>query len=465
MLTSVARYALARGVPGLINFAALALFTRLLDEQQYGQYALIFAAVALGNALLLQWLSHGLLRLAAPYAGRRQIFLATVLRLFVPLYLLTSVVLVVGVGLTAGWHDGRLMSAGVALLLAQGWHDLNLNLATADQRPGLYGGLSTLRAGASLLFGGLAAWAGLGATGVAGGVAVGGLVSGLYAWFLSWTRSLRVPGDGALRRELFRYGIPLAGAFVLAYVISAADRFMLAEFISPAAAGVYAPAYDLVLQAMGVLMMVVNLVGFPKAVVAVESGDPATRDRQFREHATLLWAVALPAAAGIATLAPSVSQILGPRFAPAARQLLPLLAVAQLLAGIKAFYFDLSFQLGRATRLQLLTVAAGAAVNIVLNVWWIPRYGIMGAAYATLAAYLVALALSWGLGRNVLPLPTPWAALARITVATTGMCLVLLFVRGTGGPLALVAQVTLGATVYTVLLLLFAGGNRRRMLA
>ncbi|HJP62281.1 MAG TPA: polysaccharide biosynthesis C-terminal domain-containing protein, partial [Mucilaginibacter sp.] len=42
------------------------------------------------------------------------------------------------------------------------------------------------------------------------------------------------------------------------------------------------------------------------------------------------------------------------------------------------------------TRLSMLRTGVGAIVNIVLNIFWIPRYGIMGAAYATLIAYCVA---------------------------------------------------------------------------
>lgn len=39
------------------------------------------------------------------------------------------------------------------------------------------------------------------------------------------------------------------------------------------------------------------------------------------------------------------------------------------------------------TRVHLLTVGAGAAINIGLNLWLIPRYGALGAAFASLVAY------------------------------------------------------------------------------
>ena len=42
------------------------------------------------------------------------------------------------------------------------------------------------------------------------------------------------------------------------------------------------------------------------------------------------------------------------------------------------------------TKLSMLRTGMGALVNIALNIIWIPKYGIMGAALATLIAYFTA---------------------------------------------------------------------------
>lgn len=456
---------MARGFPAVINFLTLALFTRLLTQEEYGQYALVVAGVALAYALPVQWLSHAVLRLSVPYSAERPAFLATVARLLIPILCSAAILLGLGIGSAAKWRNTPLIAAGVGLFLAQSWHELNLSLATADRRPKRYGMLSTIKASASLLLGGTAAWAGLGVVGVLIGVALGGAISGAYGYACAWAASRGVPADSGLRRELVRYGLPLAGVFLLSYVISSSDRFFLAQMISPAAAGAYAPAYDLVLQAMVAIMMVVNLVTFPLAVVAVDSGDLPAREQHFRKHATILCAVAVPAAAGIAVLAPSLSRILGPQFAGSALVLIPLFAFAQLLSGVKSYYFDLSFQLSRATAYQLASVAVGAIVNVAFNLWLIPIYGTVGAAYATIAAYLAALIVSWGLGRRLLPLPIPWAAVMRVGAATAGMCMALLAIRRAGGGFVVLGQVSLGVTVYCLLMLVLARGRWRGVLA
>ena len=61
-LKHAAVYLVARGVPGIVSFVAIPLFTWLLTPAQYGQYALIIAAVLIGNALFFQWVRLSLLR-------------------------------------------------------------------------------------------------------------------------------------------------------------------------------------------------------------------------------------------------------------------------------------------------------------------------------------------------------------------------------------------------------------------
>jgi O-antigen/teichoic acid export membrane protein len=464
MVRDIARYAAARGLPGLVNFLALSLYTRLLTEREYGVYALVLAGVALAYSLALQWLSLAVLRLADPARDQRLVFLATVTRSFAPVAIATAL----GYGLIS-WLTIRdvpiaVVAAGSALLVFHAWFDLNQNLATADRDPARFGTLAAIRAVVSLVLGGTLAALGAGALGVLAGLATALLVAGTWVGFSYWRGSTRALPDPRMRAQLLQYGIPLAGAYVLDYVVSSSDRLLLGGLISTDAAGLYAPAYDLCQQSLWAVMMVVNLAAYPLAVRAVDAGDLEARDRQLRRHLALLLVLGLPAAAGLAVLAPAVSGVLGARFSHAAAELMPILAPAALLGGLKSYYFDLSFQLGRATKLQVVTVAACALLNLGLNAWWIPVWGVRGAANATLVAYAVALVLSWWLGRRVLALPVPVKPLVRVSVATVGMSLVLLPMREQTGIAAAAGLIVLGAMVYGGILLLLTGGRPRRLL-
>src|SRR6266550_8891404 len=62
VLGHAAVYLLARGLPGIVAFLAIPLFSRLLEPADYGRYALVLASVGLLNALLFQWLRLSLVR-------------------------------------------------------------------------------------------------------------------------------------------------------------------------------------------------------------------------------------------------------------------------------------------------------------------------------------------------------------------------------------------------------------------
>src|SRR4051794_22260988 len=67
VLSHTAIYLVARGVPGIVAFLAIPVFTRLLTPDQYGRYALMLATVSVMNALLFQWLRLALVRYQPAY--------------------------------------------------------------------------------------------------------------------------------------------------------------------------------------------------------------------------------------------------------------------------------------------------------------------------------------------------------------------------------------------------------------
>src|SRR5687768_6700536 len=67
-LSHAAIYLLARGLPGVLAFLAIPLFSRLLAPADYGRYAVVIGAVCLINALLFQWLRLALVRYLSAYS-------------------------------------------------------------------------------------------------------------------------------------------------------------------------------------------------------------------------------------------------------------------------------------------------------------------------------------------------------------------------------------------------------------
>jgi len=465
LLRHSALYLLARGLPGLVNFLAIAVYTRLLAPEEYGRYALVVAGVGFFNVVFFQWLRLSLLRFLPAHLENPRPLLSTVLAGFSVLALLTGMV---GLFLSWLWPDPvwrGLILLAVPLLWVQAWFELNLELARSRLQPVRYGLMSGVKAVSALVLGALAVLWGLGAYGPLLGLLAGMLLAVLLWGWLEWKRTVPYPSRSLLG-ELLRYGLPLTATFALGFVVSMSDRFLIAWFLGEGPAGMYAAAYDLGQQTLTLLMMVVNLAAYPLAVRALEQRGPEAARQQLRQNATLLLSVAFPAAVGLSLLAPNVTGVLlGEGFREEAARLLPWVALAILLSGVRAYHFDLAFQLGRYTLGQVWVVGAAALLNLVLNLLWIPFFGLLGAAYATFAAYLLALLLSIALGRRVFPLPIPYQDGLKIALASVLMGLLLWPSLKYQGLYALVAQVMVGSLAYVVLVGLFnVGGYRTKLL-
>ena len=465
LLKHSALYLFARGLPGLVAFLSIAIYTRLLSPEAYGQYVLVVATVGLCNSIVFCWLRMGLLRFLPAHLGHPQALLSTLVTGYWWLVLGTGglAVMVLLVFPEAPWKG--FVPIGVLLLWAQAWFELNLELVRSRLAALRYLLVSLVKAILALGLGVLLIFLGLAAYGPLLGLAVGMVFSALALTRGEWNGVRLGTTDPQLLRSLLGYGLPLTATFALAFVINSSDRLLIGWRLGADAAGLYAAGYDLAQQSLVVLMMMVNLAGYPIVVRALEQEGLQACQQQLQRNLLLLLAVALPAATGLAVLAPNIARTLLPlAFQETASQVIPWIALAVLFSGVKNYYLDLSFQLGRYTLGQVWITLIAAILNVALTLWWLPTLGIIGAAYATVVAYVLAFGLSWMVGRRIFPIPFYPADVPKLFLAAAAMAAVLWPTLAFHGKAALVGQVVLGAGIYALLLVILdVGGTRSRI--
>lgn len=454
LIRNSAAYLLARGLPALLNFVAIALFTRLLSPEHYGNYALVLAVTSFGNILFFEWLQGAMLRFRAGYDERLATFVSTVLAGYLIALVANSLLLALAYLIMGDDPLRRWLPWVWGLLALWGAYETAAKLKVAENNPLGFGILSVTKVALFLLFGGLLAWQGHQAQGVLGGYIAALFLALLAFGGRAWLSARPGRVNPGLLGELFRYGLPLTATLGLSAIIGNTDRLLLGWLQGSASAGLYAAGYDLPNQALGVLLVIVYLAGYPLAVRDLEQGDREQAGRRLKQYARLLLGIGIPAATGLATLAPGIANtVLGEQFRQSAQSLIPLIALAALLVNLKAFYFDLAFQLGRHTRGLLPILALAVSLNLVLNLLLIPAYGLHGAAWATIAAQAFALAYSAAAGRRHFPLPLPALDMAKILAASGCMAAALWPLRDTASPALLGAAVLLGLAVYAAVAL------------
>lgn len=104
--------------------------------------------------------------------------------------------------------------------------------------------------------------------------------------------------------------------------------------------------------------------------------------------------------------------------------IIPVLAMASVFLGI---YYNLSiwYKLTNRTWSGAWITLGGAAITIVLNIWWIPLFGYNGSAWATFVCYAAMMVVSYYWGQHYFPVP--YATKKLLAYIVIAVCIFLLY--------------------------------------
>ncbi|MAK81119.1 lipopolysaccharide biosynthesis protein [Phenylobacterium sp.] len=453
-------------IQGLVGLATIVTFTRLLSPGQFGDYALGFSAMSLLHTAIFTWNEAAMARFWVGEAdkGRGGDHSATIYRTWLALLVVLPVALAIALLLPLSPGLKLAVVCGVLAVLPRTFAKLAQERRRAAGEVAGAASIDMIQTLGAFGVGAIFAWQGFG--GAAPLIGFGVAAAVCMAWTLP--SELRHSRQGRFEsprvRTYLGYGLPVAMSLILALVLSTTDRFLLAAFLDEASVGLYHAGYSLANRTLDVLFIWLGAAGGPALIAALERGGPGELGRAAREQASLMLLLCVPAAVGLALVAAPLAQLMvGPELAEGAAHVTPWIALSGLLAGLTTYYFHQAFTLGQRTQLLLGAMAIPAIVNLVLNLILIPRFGLDGALWATLASYALGLAASMALGARSLVLPIPWLALVQTLGATAVMALAVSRVPALGGWAELLLKAGLGGLVFgAITFVLDTGALRSR---
>src|SRR5690606_15919047 len=190
--------------------------------------------------------------------------------------------------------------------------------------------------------------------------------------------------DKSLAKSLLMKAWPLAFSAVLVSLYMKIDQLMISSFLGNSALGVYSTVVNLSESWYFIPVATVSAL-FP-AIMNARNSDPLRYQKRLQNLYELMSFISVGIALVMTFASPFIYRLLySDDFAGGAEVL-----AIHVWAGIFVFLGSASGQYLIAegyTRLSLVKTGIGAAVNILLNIWWIPIFGIKGAAWATLVGY------------------------------------------------------------------------------
>ncbi|HEU5477976.1 MAG TPA: oligosaccharide flippase family protein [Gaiellaceae bacterium] len=441
-LRGLTRDSFIYGVGGLVSrFLAvilLPLYTSYVSAGDYGRIEVLMAAMAVAVTLLRGGANFGFIRFyfldKEPDYRRRLI--RTVFWAQMAYSTLALVLCIVLAHEIAGWfgvtqNGPDLQGSGTSLVIATGillWSNVNYaqmtNLFRAEQRSVAFSIATLANIAVTVpLTVILVVVYKEGPLGIIVGNFSGTLV--LYVILLAYRREqLGLQFDRRLLHALNRFGLPLMAAALALWVTNFGDRLMLSKLLNGpdrlTEVGQYALA-NKISSAM-VLLFTAFQVAWPAFAYSIE--DEKAAKRAYSYVLTYLMFIAAWVAVGLSVFAPWIVHLLARNHSYwPADSAIPALAYSSV---FYAGFTVVTIATGRTRNTQFNWVAAAlaAVLNFTLNLWVIPAYGMLGAAYATLAAYALLMVVRTWNAQKMYPVAYQWRRVAVLLLAAGGLTLV-----------------------------------------
>lgn len=233
--------------------------------------------------------------------------------------------------------------------------------------------------------------------------------------------------DRRLLGRMLMYGLPIMISSIAYVTNENLDKLLLEHYFGKEEMGVYAACYKLGVF-MTLYILAFKLGAEPFFFNQADKKNAKDTYARIMTWFLIFGALFMLIVVGFIDLFAGL--LLGKEEYFAALMIVPVILLANLFLGI---YYNLSiwFKLTDKTRYGMYFSLAGAMITLALNLALIPVLGIMASAWATLAAYLTMVLLSYFFGRKYYPIPYTLKKSGLLLLLATGLSyLSFVFFRG-----------------------------------
>ena len=255
-------------------------------------------------------------------------------------------------------------------------------------------------------------------------------------------RNLRPRISLSMLRRMLRFGLPLVPFQLASIVLTSSDRFFLEHYAGTAEVGIYSLGYK--------FGMIVQLL-VAAVQTAWETRMFAIAKEEDAEHKFARIVLYYLTAAGFVGLAISVLCkealviVADPTYF-SAYTVVPLIVLSYIAYGGVSIT-NVALNVKARTELNAPIIIAVAVGNLALNYLLIPRFGMMGAAWATILSYSILLAVEVMVNQRIWRMPLEYGRMVKLAIAWGGVYAASLLIAS--------GNVWLDVVLKTVLLLAF----------
>lgn len=387
----------------VVGIVLLPLYTRHLEPAEYGILQLLYRIGEFLNiCLMINGIQLATLNLhgqAHDEHRRRPIAVSVAVVLGMALLLGATVIVALSGPLSSFMQveNATLFACGVLTIMLQGATVMPLAMMQARLESRRYAVVTVSMSLCQVL---------LAVVGVAVlGWGVWGVVAALAGTFGGFGLVLtvrevwraRVPPEREIVKHVLRFASPFIPAGLFFLILYTGDQFFLMKMSGPSVLGIYALGYRI---AMTVTQAVVKPLEQVWGAWMYEAYKRPNGRELLGKTVTRMLAAYLFAGLVLVVFQGEVLAVLGSESYFEAKQVIGLLVLANFFI-VGANFMDVAFYVENRTRLKPRIAAVSAAAILALYALLVPRYGALGAAWATLLGFVIHAILTTRVARSV----------------------------------------------------------------
>lgn len=457
-------YAIARLIPAILAFASLSFFTHIMSSETYAQYSLAYTTAFITSGILFSWLGSASLRYWRREDINKDQLLSTVLISYFSILSLTAIfVFILDM---KRLHLGGLSFATFLLFSSVSMQYIVQNFQNAQENTNGYA-VSTITS--SILSFSLALFVATLDVSISYVILVAAIGLALPNFLFALTIWKNVKISSASKRVgkiMIGYGLPISLAVLTENILNSIDRYMIAGMVNLSEAGKYGAGYDLSANSIFMAMMVLNLVSYPAIMKAYEQDSNEASNLIMKKHLRDMLMLGLPMLVGMNLVINNLTSLMiGAEFYNSVIQVFPWISTAVYIMTFQLFYFNYKFQMLEKTRFIFYIGIAIAISNILFNLFLIPIYGTMGAAYATFLSMVLSTLIMMLVSKKLMPISPDYKEITKIVFAVALMALSIYWMKDySHGWLWLFSQVSSGLLIYALICVILNIRNIRSIL-
>ena len=388
LLTDSLKYSLTKVLPGIVGLISVILIIKIIGTEEYGKYSIVYSFILTLTAFCGGWLNQALLRYYPGNKHIKKIENQAIFCLFISA--VAGILILLGIYIIKGgsfFQDTNILLV-IFFFIAVLLYQFQISIYRSQIRPNMVVLITSIQSILSLImplffiyyFNSDVKYIIIGLTIAYLGSSIKNIffkISSLKYIFTYQQKS------NSILYELFKFGWPLSIWLTISLALQFFDRFFINYYFDDNLTGIFAGFYDLVVRIFSILIFPITMALHPRMMSLWNESN--------HFDAISIWKIAILIQILIFVFIYTIVQLF---FEEISNSLLWLFSdlnpqyfhlLIPLLIGGFIWQFALlihkPIELNKSTHLMLISIAFALIVNLVGNIIFLPKYGLIATAY------------------------------------------------------------------------------------